>query len=87
MYNLKAPGIPIENVQPPDPDPLLALRYPCILWIDHLYDAKPKSWANAGVVNVFFREKYLYWLEGLSLYKSIAKGVVSLAKLWSLLQV
>jgi hypothetical protein len=39
------------------------------------------------VVDKFIKEKYLYWLEGLSLCKSIGKGVVSMAKLHSLVQV
>jgi hypothetical protein len=41
----------------------------------------------ADVVNDFLRKKYLYWLEGLSLCKSVGKGVVLMEKLWSLMQV
>jgi hypothetical protein len=88
MYSLKKPGCPIENAKPADSDPLAASRYSCVYWIDHLCDSKPASWANsssgmqaAGGINVFLRTKYLYWLEGLSLCNSIAKGVVSMAKL------
>jgi hypothetical protein len=93
MYSLVAPGSAIENVKPPHPDPLAASRYPCIYWIDHLHDSKPKSWANSvadlqmRAVYTFLREKYLYWLEGLSLCKSLGTGVVSITKLWLLLQV
>jgi hypothetical protein len=94
MYSLKALGFPVENVKPPDPDPLAASRYPCVYWVDHLYDSKPKSQANGvgdlqvtGMVDEFLRKKYLYWLEGLSLCKSVEEGVVSMAKLWSLVKV
>jgi hypothetical protein len=94
MYSLKEPGCPIENANLADPNPLAASRYSCVYWIDHLHDSKPASWANsssglqvAGVVDEFLREKYLYWLEGLSLCKSIAKGVVSMAKLRHLVEV
>jgi hypothetical protein len=94
MYSLKALGLPIENVTQPNPDPLAASRYLCVYWIDHLYDSKPSfSTKNEcdlqvrDVVNEFLRTKYLYWLEGLSLCKSLGKGVVSIAKLWSLVQV
>jgi hypothetical protein len=93
MYSLVAPGSAIENVKPPHPDPLATSRYPCIYWIDHLHDSKPKSWANSvadlqmRAVYTFLREKYLYWLEGLSLCKSLGTGVVSITKLWLLLQV
>ncbi|KAF2026430.1 HET-domain-containing protein [Setomelanomma holmii] len=92
MYSLKAPGSAIKNVKPPHPDPLAASRYPCIYWIDHLHDSKPKSWANSvpnlqmTAVYNFLRDKYLYWLEGLSLCKSLGTGVVSVTKLWLLLQ-
>ncbi|KAK7190547.1 Vegetative incompatibility protein HET-E-1-like protein 15 [Paraphaeosphaeria sporulosa] len=39
LYGLEAPGSPIKNVEPPDPDPLAASRYPCIYWINHLCDS------------------------------------------------
>jgi hypothetical protein len=94
MYGLKAPGISINNVQPPNPDPLGASRYACIYWIDHLCDGKPKSGTNNAKilqdinnVSEFLRRKYLYWLEGLSLCKSMGEGAVSMARLHSLVQV
>jgi hypothetical protein len=94
MYDLKEPGYPIEDVKLPDPDPLGISRYPCIYWIEHLCDSNPKSSGNGvgnqqvmGVVDAFLREKYLYWLEALSLCKSIANGIISITKLWSLVQV
>jgi hypothetical protein len=94
MYSLDAPGHSIENVKLPEIDPLAVSRYPCIYWIDHLCDSKPKSLANRvgdlqvlDTVNEFLRKKYLYWLEGLSLCKSVGKGVALMEKLWSLVQV
>ena len=94
MYSLEAPGFLIDDISAPDPDPLAASRYPCVYWIDHLYDSKLGSQANnvgdlqvVGAVDKFMGKKFLYWLEGLSLCKSMAKGVVSMAKLYSLVQV
>jgi hypothetical protein len=94
MYRLKALGSPVKNIEPPDTDPLAVSRYPCVYWIDHLHDLKPKSSANSvgdlqaiSVVDEFLRKKYLYWLEGLSLCKNLGRGVVSIAKLWSLVHV
>jgi hypothetical protein len=72
---------------------LATARYPCVYWIDHLHDSEPKCWPNSvadpqmRAVYNFLREKYLYWLEGLSLCHSIGKGVVSMEKLWLLVQV
>jgi hypothetical protein len=93
MYSLKSLGSAIENVKPPHADPLAASRYPCVYWIDHLHDSKPESWPNSvadlqmRAVYNFLRGKYLYWLEALSLCYSVGKGVVSIEKLWSLVQV
>jgi hypothetical protein len=94
MYSLEAPGYSIKNVKLPEIDLLSVSRYPCIYWIDHLCDSKPKSLANRvgdlqvlDAVDEFLRKKYLYWLEGLSLCRSVGKGVVLIEKLWSLVQV
>ena len=93
MYSLKALGYPIEQVKHPDPDPLAVSRYSCIYWIDHLCSSGLSSSASykislqeGGAVDLFIKEKYLYWLEALSLGKSISKGVVSMARLKALVQ-
>ena len=36
---------------------------------------------------MFIREKYLYWLEALSLCKSISEGILAIAKLKALVKV
>ena len=94
MYGLSTLESTADPIKQPDPDPLEATCYSCIYWIDHLYDSSSKSIANyeddlqdGGVVDIFLRKKYLYWLEGLSLCKSLSKGVISIEKLWSLAQV
>ena len=94
VYSLGALGYPIERVKQPDPDPLAASRYSCIYWIDHLYDWNPSSSTNyrvdlqdGGAVDSFLRKKYLYWLETLSLCKSMSKGVASIEKLEAVVQV
>jgi hypothetical protein len=92
MYSLEAPGYPIKNVELPKTDPLAVLRYLCVYWIDHLYESKAlissaSSLQAADIVEDFLRKKYLYWLEGLSLCKSVGEGVLSMEKLWSLVQV
>ena len=94
IYNLRALGYAIERAKQPEPDPLSASRYSCIYWIDHLCDWISNSCANYRVdlqdgsaVEEFVRKKYLYWLEALSLCRSISDGVVSMAKLEALIQV
>jgi hypothetical protein len=94
MYSLKALGYHINDVKQPDSDPLAASRYSCVYWIDHLCNSNPNSSAiyvedlqDKGVVYVFLREKYLYWLEALSPCKSMPKGVVSMGDLQLLVKV
>jgi DNA replication protein DnaC len=94
IYKLRAPGYSIEQVKPPDSDPLRASRYPCIYWIRHLCDSisSPDATQSAdlqdgGKVDIFVRNKFLYWLEALSLCKGMSEGLLSMAKLDALIQV
>ena len=94
MSNLVEPGSSIDEVRTPISDLLATARYSCIYWADHLCESKPEFLASnardqevIGAVDKFLREKYLYWLEGLSLCKSVGRGVVSMERLWSLVQV
>jgi hypothetical protein len=91
IYSLHAMGYPIERVKQPDPNPLAASRYSYIYWVDHLYDWNSNSCTNHEInlqdeeaVENFIRKKYLYWLEALSLCRSMSEGVVSMAKLEAL---
>jgi hypothetical protein len=94
MYSLRALGSLIEKIEQPDPDPLAESRYACVFWIDHLSDWYSKSCVDpygdlqdGGTVEEFIKKKYLYWLEALSLCKSMSEGVVSVGKLEAVLQV
>jgi Cdc6-like AAA superfamily ATPase len=93
MYSLEALGHPAERVHQLHQDPLAASRYSCIYWADHLCDLNLASVArydnvllDGGIIDVFLREKFLYWLEALSLCKGVPNGVASVAKLLSLFQ-
>jgi hypothetical protein len=87
-------GTPINDAQVPEPDPLAPSLYSCLYWVDHLCDSVHESESkrhsalqSTHTVRQFITTKYLYWLEALSLYKSIAKGISSIARLSSLAQV
>ncbi|KAF2204875.1 NWD1 like protein, partial [Delitschia confertaspora ATCC 74209] len=93
MYRLIEPGFPFKKVKVPDQDPLAATRYSCIYWVDHFYDlvfSKGKrqndDLPNSDSIYLFLKAKYLYWLEALSLCKSMLEGVVSMTKLEALIQ-
>jgi hypothetical protein len=94
IYRLRAPGYPIEQVKPPDSDPLQASRYSCIYCIRHLCDSisspdaiQTADLQDGGKVDIFVRNKFLYWLEALSLCKGMSEGLLSMAKLDALIQV
>ncbi|KAF1945402.1 NACHT-domain-containing protein [Clathrospora elynae] len=93
IYGVKELGYHIEDAETPEPDPLATSRYSCVYWIDHLRDAHSSSSVidaadlqAGGIVDTFLRKRYLYWLEALSLCKSLLRGVVSIAELQSIVQ-
>ena len=91
IYKLQHPGYSIDKVDYPDPDPLAPIRYACVYWVDHLCEIK-SSHDEVGLydnstIDVFLRKHFLYWLEALSLIKSISNGVLAIAKLIGLLTV
>lgn len=56
-----------------------------------MYDAKARVLHNDRndykAVYDFLSKKYLYWLEGISLCRRVDSGIVSMTRLWSLVQV
>jgi hypothetical protein len=92
VYSLRAPGFSIDQVKQPDPDPLAAARYSCLYWIDHLLDCGTtgntiNDLKDGGSVAQFLCQSYLYWLEALSLMRSLSSGIVMIRKLEVSLQV
>ncbi|KPM42803.1 hypothetical protein AK830_g3718 [Neonectria ditissima] len=92
IYGLCHPGIPIDDVKPPDLDPLAPARYPCIYWVDHLYDAcsnmteiRGVDLQEGGMMHGFLSNKYLYWLEALGLLRGMSEGVLAMSKLDTML--
>jgi hypothetical protein len=92
IYNIGAQGLRAEKARHPNPDPLAAAQYACVYWVDHLQDGRLN--ANGGLdpddrncVDVFLRQKYLHWLEALSLLGEISRGITAMLKLEGLLQV
>jgi len=89
MYGLKAPGFPIDKVQTPSSDPLAAIRYSCVFWVDHLRDSTSgESMVQHNIhyaIHTFLEQKYLYWLEALSLLQAMAEGVIAIRKLEAIL--
>ena len=91
IYSLHAPGISIDQVKTPNPDPLVAAQYSCLYWVEHLFDCNRESSSNAlrdsGLVDSFLRYGYLFWLEALSLTRNVSSGIVMIRKLENWLHV
>jgi hypothetical protein len=87
VYGLIAPGLQIQDVQAPDPDPLAAVRYSCVYWVDHLSQAvsatraRPDVFGDNGDLYAFLNTKFLYWLEALSLLRAMPEGIVAMRQL------
>ncbi|KAI9932608.1 hypothetical protein MW887_008854 [Aspergillus wentii] len=93
IYNLVHPGYPIDRVVQPEPDPLAAVRYACLYWVDHLEicyrqvcTSVLNDFAEGGPVDVVFCKNYLHWLEAIGLLRSVSGGIVSILKLENLIE-
>lgn len=93
IYRLSHPGSSLKDVRRPSPDPLVAAEYSCVYWVDHLFDTygsnKPictEDLQDKGVVHDFLCNKYLNWLEELSLVQDMSQGVLAMDKLSTLFQ-
>jgi hypothetical protein len=82
IYDARHPGVAVCEIVPPKPDPLSAIRYPCIYWVDYLKSGNNrKDGQNDHMIQRFLETKYLYWLEALILLKALSEGISSISKL------
>ncbi|KAL6408692.1 hypothetical protein AUP68_07636 [Ilyonectria robusta] len=81
IYDLQHPGISIDDISPPHPDPLAPVSYACIHWVDHLRRSGRVEDQTAQSVYEFLKAKYLYWLESLSLLRSMSTAVLAIQNL------
>lgn len=86
VYCLRAPGITIGQVKQPDSDPLSAVRYSCLYWVDYLLKCQSiedtiRDLKGSDQVYSFLCQYFLYWLEALSLLNSMSEGIVMIQKL------
>jgi hypothetical protein len=80
----------IFDIKKPDPNPLAASRYACVYWVNHLEDSgceSENSLEYSRYVDEFLQQKYLHWLEALSILGSVSEGIAAMLKLEGLLQV
>lgn len=92
ILQINFPGFTIDKVGQPSTNPLAHAQYACVYWIDHLQDGSyhesgDPSLDEGGLVDVFLRQKYLHWLEALSILGNLCQGIVGMLRLEGLLQV
>ncbi|KAL6359995.1 hypothetical protein LRP88_05691 [Fusarium phalaenopsidis] len=87
IYSLGYPGISVDEIQAPSPDPLAPVRYSCVYWVDHVCEAQPRDdLLDEGAVHRFLQTFFLRWVEALSLCRAISEGIHAVAKLDRLLK-
>ncbi|EHK19948.1 uncharacterized protein TRIVIDRAFT_46863, partial [Trichoderma virens Gv29-8] len=80
---------PIEEV---DLGSLKGIRYSCIYWVEHLSEASrarlqhQNDLNSGGLVQQFFEQRFLYWLEALGFARQVSDGVVAVTMLETLLE-
>lgn len=93
IYGLRNPGFLVDEVQPPNPNPLSAVRYSCVYWVDHLLEAlrqnpkQGKELPDDEEIYAFLKTHFLHWLESLSLLRKLPEGIVSFRRLLHAVQV
>lgn len=92
IFDLKLPGIPATDISKPSPSPLGAAEYACVYWVDHLQDSAHDQYYelslnDKGRVDAFLQQKYLHWLEALSIIGSVSDGIKAMKKLEVLIKV
>lgn len=92
IFDIELVGSSTKEFTVTSPNPLTATKYACEYWVDHLEegwcsDDKDHSLDNGGCVDSFLRQKYLHWLEGISILECLPEGIKAMLKLEDLLQV
>jgi hypothetical protein len=92
VLGIRPPGFSNKDVTQPFPPPLGIVQYACVYWIGHLESGVRNE--NRGLiaterdrVNAFLQQKYLRWLEALSILGSVSHGIQAMKRLVTLMQV
>ncbi|KAK1973210.1 WD40-repeat-containing domain protein [Colletotrichum cereale] len=86
IYELRSPGVLIDDVVLPKPDHLAPLKYSCTHWVDHLEDSNPAESPTCSdiqgnaKVHTFLKQHYLHWLEAQSLLRGMPQAVAAMQK-------
>lgn len=81
----EAPGLRRDEITTPQPDPLVPIQYASTYWIEHLSElGTPIHIDDHKVINPFLQNKFLYWIETLSLLNQLSQAIKGIQKLQKL---
>ncbi|CAI6095882.1 unnamed protein product [Clonostachys chloroleuca] len=86
IYDLEDPGVLVEEITRPRPDPLAGLEYPCVFWVDHLQEVQDWHTQAEDKIEAFIRGQLLSWLEAASLLRKIPEAVRAVKQLGSIIE-
>ena len=91
MYQLGMPGTSIDEIKAPQQNSLVSSRYAMLYWPFHLRGPIPDETSkpteldsqlqDGGIVHTFIKDKFLYWLEALSLHRSVYLALIAVKTL------
>ncbi|CAG8364547.1 unnamed protein product [Penicillium salamii] len=84
LYNAQTPGTTGARIKTPDPDPLSAIAYSCLYWVDHFISLRSDLRSQDDVnllVAKFLTYHGLHWVEALSLLGRLSDGIDAMEKL------
>ncbi|CAM1509539.1 Fc.00g032780.m01.CDS01 [Cosmosporella sp. VM-42] len=84
IYGQETPGRLIDEISKPNPDPLRPVAYSCVYWCHHLIASdlsNSENMRDLQDVLSFLMNKVLYWLEAMSLLRSLSTAVRLIAEL------
>ncbi|KAL7807293.1 hypothetical protein V8C26DRAFT_415021 [Trichoderma gracile] len=90
IYRLGHLGILIDEISPPDPNPLRRTLYSCTYWVAHICEIasrRDKGLLDDEKVLGFFKTHLLHWLEALSLTRNLPSNIGHIKRLSELLKV
>jgi hypothetical protein len=93
ILKLDHPAILVNEIKPPDPDPLAAIRYSCVYWVEHLRLIPDQvldyedTLSDTGAIFTFFKRHFLHWLEVLGLIKRVSESITIIDNLLAIVDV
>ncbi|CAG8321056.1 unnamed protein product [Penicillium salamii] len=92
VLDINHPGTLAQEISIPSPSPLAIAEYACIYWVDHLQASKHNmapglSQDVRSRIDVFLKQKFLHWLEAISILGRLSDGIQAMQKLEILAQV